>query len=83
MSVLVAMWIFDSCGSCLRNVVSMFSVIQQEIEWRKTQGLPPGFKSLEKSQPLVAVGADGPLGDQQRMADYFRNREYLAFDACH
>ena len=55
----------------------MFSVIEQEMEWRKSQGLPPGFRALERTKPLVSVGADAPLGDQKRIADYFRNHEYL------
>ena len=58
--------------SCLRNVVSMFHVIEQEIQWRKDSGLAEGFEQLKGSRPIVAIGADGPLGDQRRMADYFR-----------
>ena len=58
--------------SCLRNVVSMFHVIEQEIQWRKNSGLAQGFEQFRISKPIVAIGADGPLGDQRRMADYFR-----------
>ena len=50
----------------------MFSIIQKEMKWRREIGLPEGFDILKKSKPLVAVGADGPLGDELIMADYFR-----------
>ena len=59
-------------SSCLRNVVSMFHVIEQELQWRKSCGIPEGFEQLKRSKPLVAIGAESPLGDQMRMADYFR-----------
>lgn len=59
-------------NSCLRNLVSLFHVIGQEREWRRSRGLPAGFESLNKCKPLVAVGPSMPLGDQLRMADYFR-----------
>lgn len=61
-------------SSCLRNVVSMFHVIEKELAWRKDNGRPQGFESLRKTKPLVAVGADAPLADQMVMADYFRKR---------
>ena len=50
----------------------MFSIIQKEMKWRREIGLPEGFDTLKKSKPLVAVGADGPLGDELIIADYFR-----------
>lgn len=59
-------------SSCLRNVVSMFHVIEKELAWRKDNARPQGFESLRKTKPLVAVGADAPLADQMVMADYFR-----------
>ncbi|MCJ1475642.1 hypothetical protein MMC13_004305 [Lambiella insularis] len=63
--------------NCLRNVVSMFHVIEKEIQWRKDQGVHGGFESLTVSKPLVAVGADGPLDEQLRMADYFHGADGL------
>jgi hypothetical protein len=60
------------CISCLRNVITMFHVIEQEVQWRRKSGHPEGFEQLRSSKPLVAIGADGPLEDQLRMADYFR-----------
>ena len=50
----------------------MFHVIEKEIQWRESQGLPKGFGALLHSKPVVAVGADQPLGDQMMIADYFR-----------
>jgi inosine-uridine nucleoside N-ribohydrolase len=58
--------------NCLRNVVSLFHHIEQEIEWRKSNGHPIGFETMLKSKPLVAVGPDHPLADQMLMADFFR-----------
>jgi hypothetical protein len=50
----------------------MFHVIQKEMEWRRNHGYPEGFEALRKAKPVVAVGVDGPLGDERKMADYFR-----------
>lgn len=58
--------------NCLRNVVSLFHHVEREIAWRKSQGRDPGFKSLFKNKPLVAVGPEHPLMDEMLMADYFR-----------
>lgn len=57
---------------CLRNVVSMFHVIEKEMQWRKNNNLPEGFEAMKNVKPIVAVGADKPLGDQTMLADYFR-----------
>lgn len=58
--------------NCLRNVVSLFHHVEQEMAWRKANGRPIGFETLLKSKPLVAVGPDHPLSDQLLMADFFR-----------
>ncbi len=58
--------------SCLRNVVSMFHVIEKELEWRWKRGQPEGFETLKRYKPIVAIGAEQPLEDQRMMADYFR-----------
>ena len=50
----------------------MFHVIEKELAWRRKEGLPEGFESLKKTQPIVAVGAKAPLGRQTMMADYWR-----------
>lgn len=50
----------------------MFHVIQKEMIWRKSQGIPEGFETLKKFKPVVAVGAEEPLGDPREMAAYIR-----------
>ena len=50
----------------------MFHVIEKELRWRKEHNMPEGFDALTKAPPIVAVGADQPLGDQMVLADYFR-----------
>ena len=59
--------------SCLRNVVSMFNVIEKEMQWRENQGLPKGFDTMRKCKPVVAVGAKEPLNGQTMLADYYRS----------
>ena len=50
----------------------MFHVIEKEMLWRRSNGLPEGFEAMKNVKPVVAVGADKPLGDQIMLADYFR-----------
>lgn len=57
---------------CIRNVVSLFHIIKQELEWRRKRGMLEGFDSLKTFRPIVAVGPEKPLGDQLMMADFFR-----------
>ncbi|SLM38682.1 Inosine/uridine-preferring nucleoside hydrolase domain [Lasallia pustulata] len=63
--------------NCLRNVISMFHVIEKELRWRQNEGIPEGFEALRRLRPVVAVGADGPLDDQRMMADYFHGKDGL------
>ncbi|KAI9839877.1 MAG: hypothetical protein M1819_000069 [Sarea resinae] len=58
--------------NALRNAVSLFHVLDKELQWRKEHGRPEGFATLKSSKPLMAIGADEPLGEQLMMADYFR-----------
>jgi len=51
-------------------VISLFHVIEKELEWRKAGGQLEGFDAM-KSKPIVAVGADHPLEDEILMADYY------------
>ncbi|MDI1490499.1 MAG: hypothetical protein OHK93_001703 [Ramalina farinacea] len=60
-----------SLKGCLQNVISTFHVIEKERQWRKSQGLPEGFEMLSKHKPMIAVGAEGPLGGQKKQADYY------------
>lgn len=59
-------------ASCLRNVISMFHILERETAWRRQNGKPPGFGAMRALRPVVAVGAEDPLEDQKMLADYFR-----------
>ena len=50
----------------------MFHVIEKEVAWRKDNGRHEGFNALKRSKPMVAVGADEPLGGERMKAAYFR-----------
>ncbi len=50
----------------------MFHVIEKEMRWRRENDLPEGFEALKNVKPIVAAGAEQPLGDQTMLADYFR-----------
>lgn len=50
----------------------MFHVIQKEMIWRRSQGIPEGFESLKKFKPIVAVGAEEPLVGPRETAAYIR-----------
>ncbi|OJJ63578.1 hypothetical protein ASPSYDRAFT_38153 [Aspergillus sydowii CBS 593.65] len=63
--------------SCLRNVVSMFHILEKEMEWRRKQGKPEGFDTLRAHPPVVALGAEDPLDDQKMLADYFHGIDGL------
>ncbi|KMP04172.1 hypothetical protein CIRG_03863 [Coccidioides immitis RMSCC 2394] len=63
--------------SCLRNAVSMFHIIEKEMEWRHNRGLAPGFEALMASKPLMAVGAEEPLTGEKMLADYFHGKDGL------
>lgn len=63
--------------NCLRNVVSMFHVIEKETQWRKDNNRPEGFDALKKSKPIVAVGADEPLGGERMKAAYYHGADGL------
>ncbi|KAL8680643.1 MAG: hypothetical protein Q9186_003181 [Xanthomendoza sp. 1 TL-2023] len=63
--------------NCLRNAVSMFHVIEKEMRWRKDNGRPEGFDALKKSKPIIAVGADKPLGGERMEAAYFHGADGL------
>lgn len=48
--------------------------MEKEIAWRKANGKPEGFETLKSFKPIVAVGAEHPLEDDELAADYFRRR---------
>ncbi|KAI5841556.1 Inosine/uridine-preferring nucleoside hydrolase domain-containing protein [Morchella snyderi] len=62
---------------CLRNTISLFHVLDLEKQWRSSRGLPTGFAALEKTKPIVAIGADRPLEEQPITADYFHGLDGL------
>jgi hypothetical protein len=61
--------------NCLRNAISLFHVVERELEWRKSTGESLGFAALRAAKPLIAVGATKPLVDPLVMADYYRLSE--------
>ncbi|KAK1622782.1 inosine-uridine preferring nucleoside hydrolase [Colletotrichum phormii] len=62
---------------CLRNIVAMFNVLEKEFAWRKAHGKALGFDALRASKPLVAVGADHPLEEDELAADHFHGHDGL------
>lgn len=62
----------DRLHSCLRNVVSMFHILEREMLWRQQNGRDQGFGALRACRPVIAVGAEDPLENQKALADYFR-----------
>ncbi|CAM1506977.1 Fc.00g066180.m01.CDS01 [Cosmosporella sp. VM-42] len=63
--------------STLRNVVSLFHVLEKELAWRKSVGRDEGYGAMKASKPIVAVGAEHPLCDEELMADYFHGADGL------
>ncbi|KAI1810236.1 inosine-uridine preferring nucleoside hydrolase [Poronia punctata] len=63
--------------SCLKNVVSVFHVLDKELAWRKAQGKPEGFGALKAYKPIVAAGADHALEEEILREDGFHGPDGL------
>ncbi|KAL2875656.1 hypothetical protein SGCOL_009118 [Colletotrichum sp. CLE4] len=55
----------------------MFNVLEKEFAWREAHGKALGFDTLRASKPLVAVGADHPLEEDELAADHFHGYDGL------
>ncbi|KAL2269993.1 hypothetical protein VTJ83DRAFT_2177 [Remersonia thermophila] len=62
--------------SCLRNVVALFHVLEKEMAWRASTGRPL-YKALSTYKPIVAVGAEHALEDEQLVQDHFHGSDGL------
>lgn len=58
--------------NCARNVMGLFKVLDQEMDWRKAQGKSLGFEALRTYKPIVALGPEHALEEEELMADNFR-----------
>ncbi|CRK19271.1 hypothetical protein BN1708_012576 [Verticillium longisporum] len=67
----------DTMCSCLKNAVALFHVLEKELTWRKENGKAENFGTLKTHKPIIAVGAEHPLEDDQLMADYFHGVDGL------
>ncbi|KAK4242384.1 pyrimidine-specific ribonucleoside hydrolase RihA [Achaetomium macrosporum] len=61
---------------CLRNVVALFHVLEKEMAWRASVGKPT-YSALNAYKPIVAVGAEHALEDEQLVADHFHGADGL------
>ncbi|PHH58980.1 hypothetical protein CDD81_3968 [Ophiocordyceps australis] len=62
---------------CLRNVVALFHVLEQELAWRQETGRAEGYACLKNTKPIVAVGPEHPLEEEVLMADFFHGEDGL------
>ncbi|KAL2260761.1 hypothetical protein VTK26DRAFT_5136 [Humicola hyalothermophila] len=65
-----------SLQRCLRNVVALFHVLEKEMAWREANGKPT-YSSLRTYKPIVAVGAEHALEDEELVADHFHGADGL------
>ncbi len=50
----------------------MFHVLEKEMAWRKSVSREGKYDTMRASKPILAVGAEHPLEDENLMADHFR-----------
>lgn len=46
------------------------------MEWRKSVGRDEGFAALKAHKPIVALGPEHPLEEDELKADFFREYPY-------
>ncbi|KAF2704542.1 nucleoside hydrolase [Pleomassaria siparia CBS 279.74] len=63
--------------NCLRNIITLFHYIEKEKTWRKENGRPEGFETLNVRKPIVAIGAEEPLAEHMMVADFFHGIDGL------
>ena len=63
--------------TCLRNLVAVFHILNKEIQWRKSQGMTPGYEGVTAYKPIISIGANEPLHEVTGPdnADYFHGRD--------
>lgn len=71
-SPLTLLTIFSGESSCLRNVVSLFHVLEKELDWRQSKARVGAYETMRAFKPIIAVGPEHPLDDEALMADHFR-----------
>lgn len=55
--------------------MALFHVLNKELQWRRSAGRPGGYKALEAHKPIVAIGPEHPLEEDDLKADFFRKYE--------
>jgi hypothetical protein len=58
--------------SCLKNAVALFHIIEKEIEWRQARGQLEGFQTMKAFKPIISVGPEHPLEEEELKFDNFR-----------
>ena len=53
--------------------MALFHVLEKEMAWRTSAG-KPSFGAMNVYKPIVAVGAEHALEDEQLVEDHFRAR---------
>lgn len=64
---------------CLKNVVSMFHVLDKEMAWRRANGKAEGFEVLRTFKPIVAIGPEHALEAEILKEDGFRKSSGTPF----
>jgi inosine-uridine nucleoside N-ribohydrolase len=71
--------------NCLRNVISLFHHIREEIMWRNSNGHDAGFETIRRTKPVVAIGAAHPLLENEPQSGLSRKSSHaydLRYSLC-